>query len=100
MLRRVTMTLGRLALCRPALLPCRFSRAYRGLEGLRQHSTLPRPPAHVAWLSRGVAAAAGAAQQEAGAAGGEAWEDLESRLPTHCSGCGVELQQQDPNAPG
>ncbi|GAB4820166.1 hypothetical protein N2152v2_007212 [Parachlorella kessleri] len=31
---------------------------------------------------------------------GTIWEDIDVRLPTHCSGCGIELQQEDPNAPG
>ena len=27
-------------------------------------------------------------------------EEVELELPTHCSGCGVDLQQDDPDAPG
>ena len=31
---------------------------------------------------------------------GTAWEEVEFELPSHCAGCGVELQQDDPEAAG
>jgi hypothetical protein len=31
---------------------------------------------------------------------GSAWEEVEYELPSHCAGCGVVLQQDEPEAAG
>ena len=93
------LSAGRLAACAQ---PLRLNALARGVWTCR--SALPavqRRGSAGGWQQRGAAAASSQQQEaHAAAASGVPWEELEARLPTHCSGCGVELQQEDPGAPG
>lgn len=81
------------------LLPAVGLLPARSLVGSRPRLPALRQQAHSGWQGGWQAhCAASAASHEAEAE--PHWEELEVRLPTHCSGCGVELQQQDPDAPG
>lgn len=45
-------------------------------------------------------AAASAAQEARGSQPDHQHAEMDLQLPTHCSGCGVGLQQDDPEGPG
>ena len=54
-----------------------------------------RRPLTVSAVDEGRAGGSGS-----GAAAADYGEQADLQLPTHCSGCGVELQQADPEGPG
>ena len=51
---------------------------------------------YVHWSSKMRAAS----QLPEGLAADEMYEEVEIELPSHCGGCGVRLQDEDPEGPG
>jgi hypothetical protein len=51
---------------------------------------------HAHWSSKVRAAS----QLPEGLQADEMYEEVEIELPTHCGGCGVRLQDEDPEGPG
>ncbi len=60
----------------------------------------PLPPLRSLLARRPLSSSAQPLRPPRAAASQPDFADVDLALPSHCSGCGVPLQQEDPNGPG
>jgi hypothetical protein len=95
-LQRIACRLGGIRSGRHAGASCTaVHRAARGVAAGSPWAAAPR------WPARRALSCSTVDRARAGSgSGGLSEVEADLQLPTHCSGCGVDLQQEDPESPG